>query len=123
MNHGWIGVDLDRTLAYYDKWRGADHVGEPIPLMLERVKKWLADGIEVRIVTARVSSDGTIECDEEVTQARRAIESWCMKHLGRYLYITCKKDFSMLEIWDDRAVQIIPNTGVRADGLDDRTSA
>jgi hypothetical protein len=27
-----------------------------------------------------------------------------------------KKDYAMHELWDDRAVQVIPNTGVRADG-------
>ena len=26
---GWIGVDLDGTLAHYDKWRGVEHVGDP----------------------------------------------------------------------------------------------
>ena len=38
---GWIGVDLDGTLAHYDKWRGVEHIGKPVPVMLERVKKWL----------------------------------------------------------------------------------
>ena len=28
---GWIGVDLDGTLARYDGWRGIDHIGEPMP--------------------------------------------------------------------------------------------
>lgn len=28
---GWIGVDLDGTLAIYDVWRGANHIGEPVP--------------------------------------------------------------------------------------------
>ena len=37
-NRGWIGVDLDGTLAMYDQWAGAGHIGEPIPLMVERVK-------------------------------------------------------------------------------------
>jgi hypothetical protein len=27
---GWIGVDLDGTLAHYDGWKGIDHIGEPI---------------------------------------------------------------------------------------------
>ena len=27
----WIAVDLDGTLAIYDKWRGRDHIGEPVP--------------------------------------------------------------------------------------------
>ena len=33
-----IAVDLDGTLAYYDKFRGKDHIGKPIPKMIERVK-------------------------------------------------------------------------------------
>lgn len=50
----WIGVDLDGTLAYYDGWKGEHHIGDPIPEMLDRVKGWLEQGYEVRIVTARV---------------------------------------------------------------------
>lgn len=30
---GWIGVDLDGMLAYYDGWSNGT-IGEPIPLML-----------------------------------------------------------------------------------------
>lgn len=51
---GYIGVDLDGTLAEYHGW-GDDSIGAPVPKMLARVKKWLAEGQEVRIVTARVS--------------------------------------------------------------------
>src|SRR5207344_2652938 len=54
MSEGWIGVDLDGTLAYYDQWRGPEHIGEPVPAMLERVQRWLAEGKDVRIFTARV---------------------------------------------------------------------
>ena len=88
---GWIGVDLDRTLAYHDDtipW-GAP-IGDPIPLMLDRVKDWLAAGIEVRIFTARlthpkVSGDGGT--------AHLAIEAWCLKHLGYILPVTNAKDW------------------------------
>jgi len=31
MSKGWVGVDLDGTLAHYDGWKGADHIGEPGP--------------------------------------------------------------------------------------------
>ena len=41
---GWVGVDLDGTLAQYDGWKGVDHIGDPVPKMLERVRNWLADG-------------------------------------------------------------------------------
>ena len=36
---GWIGVDLDGTLAMYDGWVGVSHIGEPVPAMLQRVRR------------------------------------------------------------------------------------
>ena len=109
---GWNGVDLDGTLALYDGWVSEDHIGEPIPKMLDRVIKWLSEGKEVRIMTARVSPQpGGGE-----SRARLAIQQWCMKHLGQILPVTCAKDYGMIELWDDRAIQVIPNTGERADG-------
>jgi hypothetical protein len=109
---GWIGVDLDRTLAHYDHWRGVTHIGEPIPLMLQRVKDWLAGGSDVRIFTARVSDYGTHQSQFEAQEARSAIEAWCEKHLGKKLPVTNVKDYHMYQLWDDRAVQVFPNTGI-----------
>lgn len=122
----WIGVDLDRTLAVYDGWKGPFHIGEPIAPMVNRVIQWLYDGnVDVRIFTARAyvgrpSDYSTVEefkkrLDEN-RQVIAAIEAWCEQHLGQKLPITCTKDFGMIELWDDRAVQMIPNTGARVDG-------
>ena len=105
----WIGVDLDGTLAYYDEFRGLDHIGEPIPLMVDRVKKWLEDGKDVRIVTARASG-------KDVDSNKKYIEDWLEEHIGQVLSITCEKDKNMTELWDDRAIQLIKNTGERVDG-------
>ena len=105
---GWIGVDLDGTLAHYGGWQGPDHIGAPIAPMVERVKDWLAAGKDVRIFTARVAFD-------EAGEARTAIQAWCLRHIGTELPITNVKDYGMVELWDDRAVQIITNTGRRAD--------
>lgn len=105
--HGWIGVDLDSTLAVYDGWRGVDHIGDPVPAMLARVKDWLKRGIEVRIFTARVSGDSL----DESMRARRVINAWCVTNGLPMLPITCIKDFHMVTLWDDRAVHVIPNTG------------
>jgi hypothetical protein len=110
--NGWIGVDLDGTLAVYDHWRGPEHIGEPVPRMVERVKGWLEEGIEVRIFTARVSSDGTPARVLEAMDAQAAIERWCVRHLGRKLPVTNVKDYAMVELWDDRAVAVLPNEGV-----------
>ena len=103
---GWIGVDLDGTLAEYGGWQGPDHIGEPIERMLRRVKFWLFQGQEVRIFTARAS----------VPEQIPPVEAWCEKHLGQKLQVTNQKDFGMIELWDDRAVQVEFNTGIRADG-------
>lgn len=97
----WIGVDLDGTLAHYDKWQGIDHIGEPIVPMLERVKRWIADGNRVKIFTARVCETAAIE----------PIQVWLTKHGIGHLEITNMKDFGMVELWDDRCVQVTPNTG------------
>lgn len=112
--HGWIGVDLDGTLAEYDHWRGVEHIGMPVPLMAQRVKRWLAQGLEVRIFTARVSLGPrpTQQRKDEVALSRRLIHLWCVKHLGRPLPITCEKDYAMIELWDDRCVRVKLNLGI-----------
>ena len=104
---GWIGVDLDGTLAHYDGWRGVDHVGPPIAPMVARVKEWLAAGTEVRIVTARVGHfDGRPQ-----HEARPHVEAWCLEHIGQVLPVTAAKDFGMIELWDDRCRRVECNTG------------
>lgn len=102
----WYGVDLDGTLAVYGGWQGPDHIGEPVPVMADRVRKWLSAGIDVRIFTARAS----------VPEMIPPIQDWTEKHFGVRLAVTNVKDFSMIELYDDRAVQIEANTGRRIDG-------
>lgn len=115
---GWIGVDLDGTLAEYHGWLPDHGVGKPIPAMVERVKQWLAAGIEVRIFTARVSLQGgySLEShrsadDEWKNEQTKIIEQWCLTYIGQKLPVTCMKDFQMIELWDDRCIHIELNTG------------
>lgn len=103
----WIGVDLDGTLAHYEGWVSAQHIGAPVVVMVERVKGWLAEGYEVRVFTARVAG---AEPEERVAIVT-LIEQWCLAHLGVVLPVTCQKDFGMVELWDDRCVAVEPNTG------------
>jgi hypothetical protein len=114
MGHGWVGVDLDGTLAEYHGWQGAGHIGDPIPEMMKKVKKWLADGNEVKIFTARVSSKNP---DRE--EAMEAIKKWSRIYIGRELDITAEKDYGMIELWDDRCIQVVPNTGIPVQGYGD----
>jgi len=128
---GWIGVDLDGTLAHYDTWNGIDDIGEPIKPMCDRVRKWLAQGKTVKIFTARVHGIGMKFFDESEKVSNKAdvrrysyseqteemikgpIEEFCLKEFGMVLEITNTKDFGMIELWDDRCVQVVPNTGER----------
>ena len=96
-HNGWIGVDLDGTLAHYDHYRGLDHVGDPIEPMVKRVRTWLREGREVRLFTAR--------------QTHPAIKRWMKEHLGEILPITRTKDRFMQMMVDDRAVNARRNTG------------
>lgn len=113
----WIGVDLDGTLAehHYDGTLNPNfdplHIGPPIPLMVDRVKQWLAEGIEVRIMTARANPNGRMHARH--AEVVRGIQAWCKQHVGQELTVTNTKDYDMLELWDDRAVRVIANTGKR----------
>lgn len=103
----WIGVDLDGTLAYYDGWRGTDHIGYPIDAMVNRVKEWLKRGKDVRIMTARVATNNAMER----THIENRIKDWCRRNIGRELPITNQKDMQMEELWDDRVRRVEKNTG------------
>lgn len=121
---GWIAVDLDGTLAVYNGWNDGE-IGEPIPLMVDRVRKWIAEGVVVKIFTARVSIVGGYSLESNrhadtkfAEEQRLKIEEWCEKHIGKKLEVTSTKDFTMIEMWDDRAVRVVMNTGVISDGKD-----
>jgi len=108
MSKGWIGVDLDGTLAEYYGWHNGN-IGKPIPTMVAKVKTLLAAGQDVRIMTARVSCKTRSESDASFQ--RLMILEWCKENLGVPLQVTCEKDFLMLDLYDDRCHQIIINTG------------
>ena len=117
-NNGWVGIDLDGTLAEYDGFKGPGIIGEPVPRMVKLVKKFLAEGQEVRIFTARVYSNGSPNRTADARIAYEAILTWTEKHIGVPLKATCVKDYSMWVLYDDRAKQVVPNTG-RIIGDDD----
>jgi len=110
VSDGWVGVDLDGTLAK-DNGR---YIGAPVPLMVARVRAMLEAGTNVKIFTARVSDP------DRRTRARvvESIEAWCLEHIGRKLPVTNEKDFGMIKLYDDRCVQVEHNTG-RLLGYDD----
>ncbi|MCB1615363.1 MAG: hypothetical protein KDI30_05050 [Pseudomonadales bacterium] len=98
---GWIGVDLDGTLAHYDGWLSPEHIGDPIEPMVRRIHQWQHEGIEVRVMTARASRSEMIA----------PVEKWLSHHDMPNIKVTNRKDFNLLQLWDDRAIQIETNTG------------
>lgn len=115
---GWYGVDLDGTLSRWDQGSSINTIGEPLPRMVERVKGWLAQGFEVRIVTARVgkcgrsNDDGVVDDEAFAKWQEGLVKQWCLEHLGQELEVTCSKDFRMIQLWDDRVVEVMTNTGL-----------
>jgi hypothetical protein len=101
----WIGVDLDGTLAHdLGKRRdskGLDEIGSPIKPMVNRLRKWLAEGKTVKIFTARASSPRQVVM----------IKKWLASQGLPDLEVTNVKDLRMIELWDDRCVQVMTNLG------------
>lgn len=105
-----IGCDLDGTLAFYDKWRGSTHIGEPIPAMVKRVKDYISQGHEVVIFTARMAPDDELT-PEDIEEQRKAIKAWCLRNIGQELEPTCVKSRNIVHYLDDRASGVVPNSG------------
>lgn len=99
----WVGVDFDGTLAEYNKYEGVGVYGDAIPEMVAKVKLLLASGMKVKIFTARACNGGI-----EIAN----IQDWLVANNLPRLEVTNVKDFHMVELWDDRAVTVIPNTGL-----------
>lgn len=98
----WIGVDLDGTLAQeISQSEDADRIGDPIEPMMERVRTWLANGETVKIFTARAA----------IPRQIGLVKDWLKKHGLPDLEVTNAKDFRMIELWDDRAIQVQANSG------------
>lgn len=109
---GWIGFDLDGTLAKAPDG-GLHSIGDPIQPMVDLCKGFLADGWEIRIVTARASPPFLDPNGDRVTGSVmiKEVQDWTEKHLGARLPVTCSKDYRMIRLYDDRAIQVEFNTG------------
>ena len=106
---GWYGSDLDGTLAEYHGFEGLDKIGPPVgeddeQSALSTVKRWISEGKDVRILSARIS-------DGRKGEAKSAIEAWTRQYLAKALPVTGTKDSKMIMLLDDRAAQVEENTG------------
>ena len=104
-----MAVPRGLALILTEHWRmtsetnedGLDEIGSPIKPMLNRLKKWIAEGKTVKIFTARASSPRQIVM----------IKKWLASHGLPDLEVTNAKDLRMIELWDDRCVQVMTNLG------------
>ena len=129
---GWYGFDLDGTLAKYDGWRGIIHIGKPIAPMVKLIQQMHDEGKVVKIMTARVAPKAeqetgenpymlnhwTVEAPDVQTWALKDrwgpleyIQEWCYRNLGFVPEVVYQKDHLMLELYDDRVKQVVPNEG------------
>ncbi len=106
-----IAVDFDRTLSYYEghkTWK-MYQFGPPIPAMYFRVKKWISEGHNVIIFTARVAPHGE---NYDIEGVRRAIQDWLQANDLPRLEVTCIKTPDIDQIWDNKAVSVKENSGL-----------
>ena len=129
---GWYGFDLDGTLAKYDGWKGIDHIGEPVVPMVKLIKQMHDEGKVIKVMTARVAPKDKPEtkpnpyregnwCIQEPDVQTWAlkdewtplefIQEWCYRTLGFVPEVVYQKDHLMLELYDDRVKQVVPNEG------------
>jgi len=98
---GWIGIDLDGTLARSDTILNLSSIGNPIPKMLNHLNQLIQDGNRIKIFTARASDPEQI----------LLVKKWLKENGLPELEITNIKDYGMILLYDDRAIQVITNTG------------
>jgi len=90
----WVGFDFDGTLA-------REYTFEPILPMVRRLRTYLKNGTECRILTARGNDPDGINL----------VKTWLREQNLPDLQVTSKKDYQMIVLYDDRARQVIQNVG------------
>lgn len=102
---GWIGLGLEGGLAQavFDGQGKLvpGQLGDPVPIMVERLRHWLGKGLVIKLFTPLAARE------EGVAK----VKDWLRHHGLPDLPVTHAKDLHMLELWDARCIQVIPNTG------------
>ena len=110
MNGKWYGFDVDGTIADNSAHTfGMGKIGKPIKPMCDLMKKLHAEGRRVKIFTARLSDVGSDRSSQQAVKEH--IWKWCDENLGFRPEITDRKDYKMECLYDDRAKQVVRNTG------------
>ncbi len=103
----WINVEFDGTLA--ESSDRSFTPGPPVPSMVKRVTTALAEGKQIRLFTAGVWPEG--QKPEQLNAQVTMLAASCVEHVGQELPVTCRKDWDMAEMWDDKYPRVGVNTG------------
>ena len=110
MDGKWYGFDVDGTIADNSAHTfGMGEIGKPIMPMCDLMRKLHAEGRRVKIFTARLSDVGGDHSSQQAVKEH--IWKWCDENLGFRPEITDRKDYKMECLYDDRAKQVVRNTG------------
>jgi len=103
-----VCVDLDGVLAQYDKWRGIDHIGDPVPGALAFAKQ-LSKIASITVFSSRCAQDVLEGSRITPGQLRVKVIEWLEKHKFPYtdVYIGQGKPRAAAFI-DDRGVHCDP---------------
>lgn len=123
----WIGVGYEGVLVKRRPWfNDQDHA---IPAMIDRVKGWLDEGRDIRIVANleplnRCVEPGALRImhgawvdnakEERCWLYVASIRLFCVRHFNVVLPITNVIDAKMRCLWDCKCEQVEPDTGRRA---------
>jgi hypothetical protein len=111
-----VCVDLDGVLASYDKWRGLDHIGDPVEGALEFARA-LDKKADIVVFTSRCSPERIEEEGSTLSygQYRVRIVEWLEKHGFPYadVYVGQGKPRAVAFI-DDRAIACSPQRDPKA---------
>ena len=80
--------------------------------MVNRVKDWISRGFTVKLLTARMNVKSSTGVNRDICKMNTLLREWCLEHIGTVLECTNAKDGWMEVLWDDRAVSVIPDTGL-----------
>lgn len=103
-----VCVDLDGVLAEYDKWKGIDHIGDPVPGALEFARQ-LSREAEIVVFTSRCAQDVLEGSRVTPAQLRIRVIEWLERNKFPYtdVYTGQGKPRAAAFI-DDRAVYCNP---------------
>jgi hypothetical protein len=99
-SNGWIAFDFDRTLAVRNSGDNIFKLGAPIPKGIELMKRCVAAGRKVKVLTARSESQWS------------KLTAWLEKQGIPGVEVTNKKDSRMDILFDDKGCGLVENEGI-----------